>query len=649
LSNSLRLFLAILAGLVVTTCAPPVDTRYVKDGKSYGTTSDLFNEMWYNYYQRALSFADGDFWPEAQRDLTTAIALRNREQRRARTYGMHFIDYFPHRELGIALFRQDKLQDAERELEFSLQQVDSAKAHYFLAQVRGNILQRSGKDISPPVITLSSNSATIYTASAENTLQGMLSDDTAISAVSINGESIYIRQPAATVPFDRQVKLQTGTNRFDIEATDLVGNSTLMQASMVLDMQGPFIALNPPRRDGNHWIISGTVQDDWKLSYLQVGGEVLTSLPHDGSFSCKVEQADGRIIVEANDLAGNITRSEIELGKSQRMGKSSEWRQYPSGTMLAALQPAEFVTIELTKIPPAVVTSPFVTLHLELTCESSFKRIAIAGKPVSGMPKRARLAFSHVVSLNEGDNDIEIYAQSAKGNVHQKTVSIQRRKHCDDLHDYCLRLAFYSSSQFQGGDAAAVFNSRFETQLDQRDRFILLSRDKLERILLERKLSLSGLADKRYASKINELQVADFLITGLVSSRESGIEAMAKLLNAKTSEVEYTVDVFHENSDEKTLLMLARALGVEVENRFPQVRGKIIEIGKGGKAFYIDCGKQQGLRSGLPMVVFEESAFEFKNIGFAHITKLGDDRSLVVLDDDSIKESIHIGLEVGTR
>ena len=107
-----------------------------KDGKVYGVTEGAFRHKWWNYYERALSYADGGFFQEAELDLQEALKLRDKDQRRARTYGMHFIDYFPHRELGIALYGQKRLDEALRELDTSLASVKSAEAELYWDRVR---------------------------------------------------------------------------------------------------------------------------------------------------------------------------------------------------------------------------------------------------------------------------------------------------------------------------------------------------------------------------------------------------------------------------------------------------------------------------------------------------------------------------------
>ncbi|MDX1779665.1 MAG: hypothetical protein R3339_12355, partial [Thermodesulfobacteriota bacterium] len=86
----------------------------MKDGKRYGTTGGLFKSEWDDYYLRGLSYGEGEYWEDAAKDFAVAIQKREYDQRRARTYGMHFIDYFPNREMGIAYYNMKRYSDAIR-------------------------------------------------------------------------------------------------------------------------------------------------------------------------------------------------------------------------------------------------------------------------------------------------------------------------------------------------------------------------------------------------------------------------------------------------------------------------------------------------------------------------------------------------------
>lgn len=107
----------------------------VVDGRTYGTTTAPFRGRWWQYYERGVSWSLGGFWAEAEADFREALALRLTDNRRARTYGMHFVQCFLHRELGAVLLEQNRLDEAEVELRLSMAQEPSAKADYLLARI----------------------------------------------------------------------------------------------------------------------------------------------------------------------------------------------------------------------------------------------------------------------------------------------------------------------------------------------------------------------------------------------------------------------------------------------------------------------------------------------------------------------------------
>ena len=134
-------FLVLILLFTLSACAAQVPRpSYTKEGKAYGKVRGAFRHKWWNYYERGLSFADGRFFEEAVRDLKLAIAKREKDQRMARTYGMHFIDYFPRRELGIVYYQMGDMEAAKAELSRSLSQYPTAKARFYLDRVQ----KRSG-------------------------------------------------------------------------------------------------------------------------------------------------------------------------------------------------------------------------------------------------------------------------------------------------------------------------------------------------------------------------------------------------------------------------------------------------------------------------------------------------------------------------
>lgn len=101
---------------------------------------DLPSPRWWNYYKRGQSYAKKGCWLEAVEDFKTAIEQRQDDTYQARTYGLNFIDYFPHRELGIAYYKLGRYEDAidqlQRSLEFVSVKESNKIANEFLLRAK---------------------------------------------------------------------------------------------------------------------------------------------------------------------------------------------------------------------------------------------------------------------------------------------------------------------------------------------------------------------------------------------------------------------------------------------------------------------------------------------------------------------------------
>ena len=180
--------------------SPQKKDLYMKEGKEYGITKGLFRERWWNFYERGCSFASGEFFDEAIADFKEAVRQRTTDSYRARTYGMHFIDYFPHRELGIVFYHTGHYQSAIEELSSSLSQVETAKAKYFLNKARRKVVEQTLSDTLPPLITNLSLSDGHVTHLLEMELTGIAEDDTFVSSIAVNGKPLFIELAQEKIP-----------------------------------------------------------------------------------------------------------------------------------------------------------------------------------------------------------------------------------------------------------------------------------------------------------------------------------------------------------------------------------------------------------------------------------------------------------------
>jgi tetratricopeptide (TPR) repeat protein len=137
----------IVTILLLTACAVQhPGPACFKDKIQYGQVEGAFRSRWWNFYERGRSYLEGECLDAAISDFKAAIEQNDQDQRMVRTYGLHFVDYFPHRELGLIHYLLGDLDAAKSELEKSLSQESTSKAHHYLDEVRK-------KQLKPPLLS----------------------------------------------------------------------------------------------------------------------------------------------------------------------------------------------------------------------------------------------------------------------------------------------------------------------------------------------------------------------------------------------------------------------------------------------------------------------------------------------------------------
>lgn len=300
--------------------------------------SGTFRGKWWNYYDRGLeSGAKGD-WGNALKDFTKAIDMRNKDQRMARTYGIHFIDYFPHRELGITLFHLGELTKALKELEESVQSTESSKAIHYLNQVRKALLSgTASRQILPPQIFLNEPADGRLIKDRSVRLSGKAQGEGFISAIRINGKPYPVEKSEKEVPFIQSIELEDGANSILVFVEDLLGNRSEMKVTVNAKRDGPGIALSkvvPEERNGMRFVrVTGEITDSAGIRRITVGNKDVTS--NDDKLyrlDIAVERTadSSTFFVRAFDVLGNETVAPIDLSqliRDERIAEDASVRQ----------------------------------------------------------------------------------------------------------------------------------------------------------------------------------------------------------------------------------------------------------------------------------------------------------------------------------
>lgn len=112
---------------------------------------------WYDHYEKGLKLMKQGKWRLAIVQFKKAIAQQGEDNSHIRTYGMHFIKYFPHREMGIALYKLGRMGEAATQLDISLVQSYSERAAKYrkiigegVAPAKPKPLPKPPEEVTPP-------------------------------------------------------------------------------------------------------------------------------------------------------------------------------------------------------------------------------------------------------------------------------------------------------------------------------------------------------------------------------------------------------------------------------------------------------------------------------------------------------------------
>lgn len=658
------LILALLLALPFSGCGPRRDQRYLRDGKQYGVVRGLFRDRWWNFYERGTSFSDGKFWEEAAADFKKALKQRDRDQRAARTYGMHFVDYFPHRELGIVYFRMGRHREAQKELEASLSTADTGRAKYYLNEVRKALLEASQADRAAPVIRVAAvekapkkpgkarprispaapgmvtafpeapPSPTAYdkiTNRFRLELKGEVEDDTYAHTIEINEKPLFVELSARKIPFSREIRLRKGLNEIRIRTSDLLGKVSEKKIRIYADFEGPSLNIrnhaDGDRVDRKRVVLQGALADASGITSLRINDRLLAydkQKEVEFSFALEMKEGRNRIRLAATDAAGNTTRGELTLTYVPRLARDRE--PPPSAGpillawggggimdagpgLLAAAGSARGVSAFRINLRDLTDTQTvyYDTLYVDgsVTGSRRIRGIQVNGSPLVVVPGRT-IYFNYVVELRPGENRITIEAEDEEGARVKKTVTVVRR--VPRVHQVGARMSLAILPFVEKGDVSTASSVVYDNLLGsfvEQERFHVVTRgDEFEAVLREQKLSRTDLVDRGTAVTLGKLVAAEVVLMGTIRETPTSIEIYARLVNTETSSVMEARDVYGQDKSLARIQYLTDGLALKFKHAFPLVEGMVIKVK--GKEIYADFGLAQHLKKEMKFIVFRE-------------------------------------------
>jgi len=577
---SLAASVAVLVLLVA--CAVPPAPVYERDGVRYGETSGLFRQQWWSYYERGASYARGGYRADATHDFQAALALRDDDCRQARTYGMHYVDYFPNRELGVVRLADGDYRAAERLLERSLRFAPSERAHYFLDQARRQRLQQEQSDRFEPTLEIESPGAmNRLTRDLHLRIAGTATDDTFVAAITVGDRPFPFAPSRPRVVFHMDVDLHEGENRIPVRAEDLVGHVTEREVRVIADYHGPEITIVEVTPEGDGLRVAGFVSDRSGIAALTVGNHAVEWQGE--AFHTHLSRGEPPEVV-ATDKAGNMSRGSIAVPSLESATRvETLWADATTDPTPAPARSSD--------TPPRIdlygwegvgeVTTDRIYLQGTATDDRAVTDLSVNGESLLRHPGR-QVMFGQILALALGDNLITIRADDDAGHAVERQLTIIRRPTAghaigDRLRLTCLPLhtADAASAAFAHATDASLY-----TVLATRRRFQVVERAALEAVLREHHLVAAGLTDARVPVHLGRLLGSEIVANGAVVPFREGFESTVWLVNTATGTIFGTADGFIPTHDLTGTHGLAEALALGMERVLPLVEGQVTDRGR---------------------------------------------------------------------
>ena len=659
--------MALIIGLLIfiTACTTIRPEPCIKNGKSYGITKGLFRGKFWNYYEVALSYTDGACWQKAEQTFKQAIHLKNTDELWTMTYGLRFINYFPHRELGIVYLFQGKFKQAIQELQKSIQQQQSGRSSFYLNVARKYQALQDNTDQLPPQISIQSPGKNHCTNDYVLFITGLARDDTLIEHILINNHPIKTESFASEISFEKRVHIKPGMNTITIKAIDIFGKDFSITQQVFLDIQGPALSIDSVNQNTDFTHIQGNIFDKSGIASvtIQTPTKTIFQKNPDGMklfhLDCHIplHGLHETLILQAEDIAGNQTQTPLYFSNSKTDDKQAINCFFENKLLLAAndiLMPQIvfsktnkndhpfLIEIEGVKDAQAVFFDDII-LKVKVSGTNTIKFVSIDHNEnrisaTSSYTKKHTIGKQFCINLNvqliEGENRFDI--KVGDGSQHdEKTVIIHKKML--EIDDVNMTIAMIP---FQGKPFKPDLETLLRGSFNQTRRFNTVAMKSLDEIQKAKDNQKKSLIDclndgetqaplwalewtveerdavipvKAIEKDANvQLNIKSIGSIAIDQYRENSFMQKIKFLDIKlklidtedNNSVMTTSSFYSENIDIHALYrFVCQALALDITKKIPLAKGIVKSVIK--NRLYLNTGKNKGIIKGMRIAIFD--------------------------------------------
>lgn len=598
----------------------------------------VFRGRWWNYYDRGVWHLSEGRYEAAQADFGRAASGRSRDAWSARTYGLHFQEYFPNRELGVAYYELGMLDEAESALRASLAEVDSARAHFYLDRItRDRIASGALTDDRAPALTPELADGAVV-ATREVAFAVKADDDVGVAEVAVNGQRLYQRASFLDDTLSETLDLDEGEHSFTVTATDLAGKESERTVTIRTDFTAPTVIVTSPAPEAvtpdSRLALRARIVDAAGVGAVRLGEATLADgggAPSvDVEASLPIQAGENLFVLTAFDAAGNENRVAVRVfGGDRRTADARLWwlkHRAPERLQLASLNPAAVAAVLESAyaatapidivmdfpVPPDDTEREYAQSELTVkgkvvaTAQLASLNVGAASLPVEGAsPAEGEIAvaFERRVNLAVGPNAIEVAATDVNGASDSETFAIQAAEPLADSSAGKLPVAVLGFWQESGGTYTSSVNIAEMLAGAIADRFTTVDRRNLEDILVEQQLS-DALANPDTAIRLGNIFAAQFHLAGYSQKFNAQEQLLLTFVDTETTKVERVDTVITDSGDLTALEAGIADLAAQIKARFPRVLGKVIRTQ--GPVVVSNYTRADGVTAGNKFLVLYE-------------------------------------------
>ena len=138
------------------------------------------------------------------------------------------------------------------------------------------------------------------------------------------------------------------------------------------------------------------------------------------------------------------------------------------------------------------------------------------------------------------------------------------------------------------------------------ERFKVLERSQLERVIAEQKLGMSGFIDAATAAEIGKGVGVDAVVTGSVTWTRNDISIDARFIDTETAAIISAQDSYTQGRDQRSVNNMLETLATKFKNDFPIVKGYVIKVD--ADQLTLDLGRSKGVKKGMKCYAYREGA-----------------------------------------